>query len=87
MKTGISNNPEDEYKYWARPDTIPAAWTAGNGFKLSHPDEFAEIERNKEMRDYLTELFGPSGPVWMENNKRFFFKTEEAMIMFQLRWS
>lgn len=72
MKTGKARSWLGEYHY-VKPKGL-----------ASDPEK---MQTDPEMREWCVQHFGKSGQRWFEQFNKFYFKNEEDMTMFILRWS
>ena len=82
MKIGHSTNKEDLWPYWAAIEPIRV-----RNAILTDRDE---IGKSRDARIWLTETFGQPGFLpdskWNSTRTRFWFKAEEDLMVFLLRF-
>lgn len=72
MKTGKAKNWLGEY-HWVTPKMLKS--------------ETIKPKTNEEIKDWCMNQFGKTGHKWFEKDNTYYFKNEEDMTMFVLRWS
>lgn len=75
MKTGKSKSWGGAFEY---------SWVAP---KMLRSVANSKSSADKEKYDWCVQMFGKSGHRWFEKDKKFYFKNEEDMTMFILKWS